>query len=182
MTAHPWRTSVGATWLGHPDKRMRMHKRVTKWLADQRRLAPSKFHLVGPIAVEAAHDVMMSLGNQNQWFACTTLSAQLGELVACASTGQILSVVKDKDWQRRVNEDGWQAMQAINAVRNVVCHPGSQCVPEVCAHISTFDREHLQLAEVLDDDWSHVRSRQFAEYALQKMNAAGEQVIARYGI
>lgn len=182
MTAQPWRTRVGTTWLGHPDKRMRMHNRVMQWLAAQRNLEASEFHLLGPIAVDAAYTVMLDLGEDNQWFACTTLSAQLGELVLCALSGEILSSVKDKGWQRRVNEDGWRAVQAINAVRNVVCHPGSRCVPDVCAHINIYDREHAQLASILEDDWSQVRSRRFAEYALQKLNSAGEQVITRYSI
>jgi selenocysteine lyase/cysteine desulfurase len=182
MTALAWRARVGTTWLGHPSKRMRMHNRVSQWLAAQRKLDASQFNLLGPIAVDSAYDVMLELGDRNQWFACTTLSAQLGELVLCAPSGEILSSIKDREWQRRVNEDGWRAVQAINAVRNVVCHPGSRCVPEVCSQITTYDREHLQLATTLDDDWSHVRSRPFAEYALLKMNAAGEQVIARYGI
>jgi len=159
-----------------------MHNRVSQWLAAQRKLNLSQFNLLGPLSVDSAHTVMLDLGGANQWFACTTLSAQLGELVLCALSGDILSLVKDKDWQRRVNEERWRAVQAINAVRNLVCHPGSKCVPDVCAHIHTYDREHVQLANVLDSDWSHVRSRQFAEYALQKMNAAGEQVIARYNI
>lgn len=182
MTAQPWRASVADTWLGHPGKRLRMHNRVSQWLATQRKLNASQFTLLGPLSVDSAYTVMLDLGAANQWFACTTLSAQLGELVLCASTGEILSLVKDKHWQRRANEDGWRAVQAINAVRNVVCHPGSKCVPDVCAHIQMYDREHVPLANRLDSDWSHVRTRQFAEYALQKMNAAGEQVIARYSI
>src|SRR5262245_25774901 len=111
MTAQPWRTRVGTTWLGHPSKRMRLHVRVSQWLAAQRQLDPSQFSLLGPIAVDSAYTVMLDLGNTNQWFACTTLSAQLGELVLCALSGDILSSVKDKDWQRRVNEDGWLAVQ-----------------------------------------------------------------------
>jgi hypothetical protein len=182
MTAQPWRARLAATWFGHPDKRMRMHNRVAQWLASQRSLDATDYHLLGPMAVDGSYAVMLELGQHNQWFACATLSAQLGELVVCAFTGEILSVVRDRDWQRRVNEDGWRAMQAINAVRNVICHPGSRCVPDVCNHIQTYDREHLQLAALLDDDWSQVRSRMFAEYALQALNAAGEQVIARYNI
>lgn len=181
MTAQPWRTSVADTWLGHPNKRLRMHNRVSQWLATQRKLNPSQFNLLGPLSVDSSHTVMLSLGAANLWFACTTLSAQLGELILCASSGDILSLVKE-NWQRRVNEDGWLAVHAINAVRNVVCHPGSKCVPDVCTHIRMYDREHVQLANLLNGDWSHVRSRQFAEYALQKMNAAGEQVITRYDI
>jgi hypothetical protein len=182
MTAQGWRASVGATWLGHPKKRERMHNRVCGWLADRRQLNATQHNLLGPLVVDSAYLTMLDLGAQNQWLACTTLSAQLGELVLCALSGEILSIVKDKDWQRRVDEDAWRDVQAINAVRNVVCHPGSRCVPEVCAHINTYEREHSQLAALLASDWSQIGSRPFAEYALKKMNAAGEQMMQRYSI
>lgn len=175
-----WAQSLVATWMGEGNLRDRLDRRVRGWLGQRRGLKGKAQDSVGAHTVDRAHTEILRLGEESMWLACATTIALTGELVLGARQGKILSNAVD-DWSSRIDPQAWTDVHAINYLRNVYCHPACPPVDELVKHLRGPEKEPL-LARRLDDDWTLVGTREFAEYALRKLDAVGRHMIARYNI
>ena len=170
-----WRQLVEETRLG--DRRVRT--RLDRWICRKQR--QQGLQGVPPLTVERAYNDIKDLPvlQQQYWFACTTTIALTGELLLGTNDGLILAKAKDR-WNRHTEPQAWLDVQAINLLRNAVCHPASQPIPELCHHIENREREKRELAVRLQQDWSLLGKRPVAEYALEKLDLVIGHVMARY--
>lgn len=175
-----WGESVTATWMGEVNLRHRLDRRVRGWLGQRRGLAGRAQDSVGALTVDRAHTEILRLGEVSLWLSCATTIALAGELILGAQKGMILSNAVD-DWNMRVDPQAWTDVHAMNYLRNVYCHPACPPVTELARHLKGPEKEPL-LGRRVEEDWTIIGTREFAEYGLRKLDALGRHVMDRSNI
>lgn len=178
MSARDWGRVVNRTWLGDPDLRRRLNQHIRGLMGQRRGLSGSAQEGVAAFTVERAYDSVLRLGEHSLWLPCSTTLALAGELILGAQKGQILSHAVD-DWHRRVDEEAWLDVHAINHLRNVFCHPACPPVDELAKHMR-IERAERELAALIERDWSTLGTKEISEYALRKIDAVGRRAIDRW--
>lgn len=175
-----WAQSVAATWMGELNLRHRLDRQVRRWLGRSRGLAGKQLEGVGAMTVDRAHTDLLRLGENSLWLSAATTTVLAGELVLGSKRGITLSDAVDY-WLKDVDAQSWTDVRAMNYLRNVYCHPACPPVTELAAHLEGPEKEPL-LGRRLRDDWTLIGTREFAEYALRKLDAVGRHAIARWNI
>lgn len=188
MTPRGWKDSVKRTWLGRPQLRAQLDEKIRAWLGRHRNLHGKVLESVSPFTIDTAYADVLALGTNNCWFWCTTAIALTGELLLCSQRGGTFANL-DRQWSRRHDQDAWINIEALRLIRNATCHPahhsanesGTPAVQQLVEHIRNFDQE-AALVSAIEAGWSTLRRRDFAEFALRKLDAVGIHFGARHRI